>query len=190
MKRSLLIIVCFLYSFLCFAQEEETSSKGFKKEKLFIGGNFGLSFGDLTLINVSPQVGYRFTDLFAAGLGLNGQYVSVKNRYIDGTPYSKTSQGVFGLNVFGRLYPINNLMIQLQPEANYIFGKQTFYGSTNQEYKMDAVIVPSLLVGAGIVLPSGRGSFIASYFYDVLQKPNAPYGSRPFLNIGYNLSLQ
>lgn len=190
MKKVLLFSFCIFFYAVSFSQEEAETEKGFKKEKLFVGGNFGLSFGDLTLINISPQIGYRFSPLFAAGLGINGQYVSVKNRYFDGTPYSKTSQGVFGLNVFGRVYPIQHIMLQVQPEANYIFGKQTFYGSTNQEYKMDAVIVPSLLVGAGAVFPSGRGSFIASFFYDVLQKPNAPYGSRPFLNFGYNISLQ
>jgi hypothetical protein len=189
MKKSFLFLLCLFFSVIAICQEEETA-KGFQKEKLFIGGNFGLSFGDLTLINISPQIGYRFSELFAAGLGINGQYVSVKNRYIDGTPYSKTSQGVVGLNVFGRIYPLQYIMLQVQPEANYIFGKQTFYGSSNQEYEMDAAIVPSLLVGAGAVLPSGRGSFIASFFYDVLQRPNAPYGSRPFLNLGYNISLQ
>ena len=191
MKKAFLFCFCVLCFCSAFSQDEEPENeKGFKKENIFIGGNFGLSFGDLTLINVSPQVGYRFSNFFAAGIGINGQYVSLKRRFNDGSPYSKTSQGVLGMNLFGRIYPISNLMFQVQPEANYIFGKQLFYGSPNQEYKMDALIVPSLLLGAGAVIPSGRGSFIASVFYDVLQDPNAPYGTRPFLNFGYNISLR
>ncbi|MBA2745685.1 MAG: hypothetical protein H0U44_05620 [Flavisolibacter sp.] len=189
MKRSILILCCCFSFVFSYAQEAE-EEKGFNKEKMFFGGNFGLSFGDLTLINVSPQVGYRFNQTLAAGIGINGQFVSLKRRYADGQPYSKTSQGVIGLNVFGRVYPIQQIMLQVQPEANYIFGKQLFYGPTNEEYQMDAAIIPSVLIGAGVVIPAGRGSFIAAMFYDVLQDSRAPYGSRPFMNFGYNISLR
>ena len=186
MKKSLLVFLC-ICSFIASRSQEET--EGFQKDRLFVGGNFGLSFGDQVLVNISPVVGYRFSEFFAAGLGINGQYVSVKSYYMDGSPYNKTSQGVFGLNVFGRIFPIRHIMLQVQPEANYIFGNQTFYGPPEQRFKMDAVIVPSFLVGAGAVFPSGKGSFMVSYFYDVLQKPNSPYGGQPFLTFGYNVSL-
>ena len=70
-----------------FAQDEKEENsekqKGFQKEKLFVGGNFGLTFGSYTLINVSPQVGYRFSDLFAAGMGINLQFISIKDKYGD-----------------------------------------------------------------------------------------------------------
>ncbi len=45
-------------------EEEEPQKTGFDKSKLFFGGNLGASFGDYTLANISPQVGYRFNDLF------------------------------------------------------------------------------------------------------------------------------
>jgi hypothetical protein len=188
MKRFLLLC-CATFMILTVMAQDAEEEKGFQKERLFMGGNFGLSFGDFTLINISPQLGYRFSNLFAAGFGINGQYVGVKRRNFAGQPISKTSQGVIGLNVFGRIYPIQYLMLQVQPEANYIFGKQTFYGSPSQEYKMDASIVPSLLLGAGFVIPSGRGSMIISVFYDALQDPDAPYGTRPFINFGFNIPL-
>jgi hypothetical protein len=186
MKKGLLFGLC-LFSFLVSISQEE--EEGFQNNRLFVGGNFGLSFGDQILINISPVVGYRFSEIFAAGLGINGQYVSVKSYYLDGSPYTKTSQGVFGLNMFGRIFPIRHIMLQVQPEANYIFGNQTFYGPPEQQFKMDAVIVPSFLIGAGVVFPSGKGSFMVSYFYDILQKPNSPYGGQPFLTFGYNVSL-
>ncbi len=63
------------------AQEEELSGKtGFDKNKLFFGGNFGLSFGDYTIVNVSPQLGYRFNNYLAAGAGINLLYSSTKLR--------------------------------------------------------------------------------------------------------------
>jgi hypothetical protein len=193
-KKTILFVALCAITIFAFAQDEEPDEKkekGFQKEKLFVGGNFGLTFGNYTLINVSPQIGYRFTDFFAAGIGINLQYVSWKDEYSNGDN-SKTSQTVTGLNVFGRIYPIKNFMIQVQPEENYLFGKQKYYqASTQTTFKnnTDAKIVPSLLLGGGLVIPSGRGAFITSVFYDVLQKDNSPYGNRPIVNFTYNIGL-
>jgi hypothetical protein len=193
LKEALLTVVLVITTVFTFAQEEkeeEPKEKGFQKEKMFVGGNFGLTFGTYTLINVSPQIGYRFTNFFAAGVGINMQYISVKEKYTNGDLYSKTSQGVAGLNIFGRVYPLKQFMLQVQPEANYIFGKQSFYDTDpHQEYKLDAQIVPSLLLGGGLVIPSGRGAFITSVFFDVLQNKNSPYGNRPIVNFTYNIGF-
>lgn len=194
MKKSLLIILVLLNSHFLFAQEqeEEEQKKGFQKEKVFVGGNFGLSFGNYTLVNVSPQVGYRFNNYLAAGLGMNFQYVSLKEKDVYNDPYRKTSQGVVGLNVFGRVYPIRQFMLQVQPEVNYLFGKEKYYERSYQpaqEYNLNTEIVPSLLAGGGLVLPSGRGAMIISVFYDVLQNESSPYGNKPILNFTFNVGL-
>ena len=175
------------------AQDEgprnEEEPKGFQREKLFIGGNFGLSFGDYTFINLSPQLGYRFNDFFAAGFGINGQYVSDRRR-VGSTTVARFTRGIVGLNTFGRAYPFRFLMLQVQPEANYLFGKDRYYtGNMPGTYNFGAEIVPSLLLGGGAVLQQGRGALIISAMYDVLQKRNSPYGSRPVYNIGYNIGL-
>jgi hypothetical protein len=57
---------------------KDEKEKGFQKDRLFVGGNFGLSFGNYTFINVSPQLGYRFNRFLAAGAGVNLQYVGIK----------------------------------------------------------------------------------------------------------------
>jgi hypothetical protein len=171
-----------------YAQEEAPAEKGFDKSKLFFGGNFGLNFGDLTLINISPQAGYRFSNFFAAGVGINMQYISLKERYLDGSNYSKTAYGAGGLNVFGRIYPIPQVLLQLQPEVNYVFGKIKYYNPPS-EITQKSRIVPSLLAGAGITIPSGRSAFIATVMYDVIQDANSPYSTRPFYNFGYNFGF-
>lgn len=193
MKKYLILLttlVCSSHALRAQDTESGEPKKGFQKEKLFVGGNFGLTFGDYTLINISPQLGYRFNSMFAAGFGINGQYVSIKDRNAyTGDPFRKVSQTVFGLNAFGRVYPIRNIMLQVQPEANYLFGKQIYYGPPKEEYRLDAMIAPSLLAGGGAVIPSGRGEMLITIFYDVLQNENAPYGRRPIYNIGYNISF-
>jgi len=187
MKKLVLMIALVCCTTVLLAQNDENLD-GAKKEKFFAGGNFGLSFGSYTLINVSPQVGYRFNKYLSAGMGLNLQYASQKERF-NGRDYSKTSQGIAGLNLFTRFYPVQQFLIQVQPEINYIFGKIKYYQPTEQTYKMDAEIVPNLLIGGGYAVPTGRGSFITTIMYDVLQRPNSPYGNRPIINFGYNFSL-
>jgi hypothetical protein len=188
MKKLILLAMLFLSTKAVLAQDEEGERKGFQKEKLFIGGNFGLMFGNTTLINISPQVGYRFSQLFAAGIGINGQYSSQRVFTMSGQE-GRQKLGIVGLNVFGRIYPLDQLMLQVQPEANYLFGNVKFPGLNPETTKIDASIVPSLLVGGGLVLPAGRGAFIASVFVDILQHEKTPYGTRPIYNFGYNISL-
>lgn len=187
MKRLCFVLIFASVTHFLFAQDAPEEKKGFQKEKLFVGGNFGLTFGDYTLIDVSPQVGYRFNHHLAAGLGINGQYISEKF-YDYNQPAYKISRGVAGFNIFGRVYPIDQLFIQVQPETNYVFGNIKYYNPPLKT-KIDSKIVPSLLLGGGAALPAGRGAFIISIFYDVLQNTNSPYGARPIYNFGYNFSL-
>jgi hypothetical protein len=182
-----LFSICF---FTLKAQDEELpgESKGFDKSKLFIGGNFGASFGNYTLVNVSPQLGYRFNNFFAAGAGVNFIYTAVKYRDYYDKPVSKQSFGYAGLNVFGRVYPINVVFLQVQPEMNYTWGKEKYYNGS-ADLKLSKEFVPSLLVGGGAAIPSGRGAFMAMLQYDVLQKNRSPYGTKPFFSFGYNIGF-
>lgn len=192
MKKSLWLAAMLLLAVTSLqAQEKEENpetGQGFQKEKLFAGGNFGLTFGNYTFINISPQLGYRFTNKLAAGFGINGQYVSFKDRDYYGNRY-RQKETILGLNIFGRAYPIKNIMLQAQPEMNYRFGKLIYEGPPKQVTNSNAFIVPSLLLGGGLVLPSGRGEMLVTVFYDVLQNRNSPYGNRPIYNFGYNFGF-
>lgn len=191
MKKTLLLItICCSLAMVSIAQDEEPVQKGFDKSRLFFGGNFGLSFGNATIINVSPQVGYRLSNYFAAGAGINMQYSSFKSLYINGGVASRESYGVAGLNIFGRVYPIQQILLQLQPEMNYTWGNQKIYGPPDATYKLDPKIVPSLLAGAGGVIPAGRNSgFIVMVQYDLLQNARSPYGKNVFYNFGFNVGF-
>ena len=190
MKMKYLFALCLIstLSLSLFSQEEEEPKKGFDKSKLFIGGNFGLSFGDFTLINISPQVGYRFNNILAAGVGVNGIYSSARSRFINGETASRENYGVVGLNIFGRVYPIEYAFIQLQPELNYTWGKLKEY-SPDVVYKLDGKLVPSLLAGAGAAIPAGGGAFIIMAQYDLLQNNRTPYGEKVFFSFGFNFGL-
>ena len=193
MKKFLLFFALstILYMPAVLAQQEDpepAEKTGFDKSKLFVGGNFGLSFGDYTLANVSPQLGYRFNDFFAAGAGINFLYSSIKYRDYYGNPDSRLAYGVAGLNVFGRVYPIKYIMLQAQPEMNYVWGKNKYYDGT-PDIKIPGKLVPSLLLGGGAVIPQGRGAIVIMVQFDVLNQPQSPYGTRPIYNFGYNIGF-
>ncbi|MET0244193.1 MAG: hypothetical protein ABW174_12025 [Flavitalea sp.] len=141
-------------------------------------------------MNISPQLGYRFNRYLAAGVGVNALYSSFRSIYANGGgTASRTNYGVAGVNAFGRVYPIEFVFLQAQPEANYVWGKQKNYFE-NREYRLGGKIVPSLLLGAGGAIPTGNtGAFIVMAQYDVLQNERTPYGDRVFFNFGYNFGF-
>jgi hypothetical protein len=162
------------------------TTSGFDKSKMFVGGNLGLAFGTYTIVNVSPLVGYRFTEMFAAGVGLNYSYYG----YNDG--YWNYKQSYAGMSVFGRLYPIRQFFIQVQPELNYMWYSQTPYGTNSQDippYKLNQ-FVPSLLMGGGAAIPTGaNGAITISVMYDVLQNQYSPYYHQAVYGFGYTVGF-
>jgi len=182
MKRIFLLLVSICNVLTASAQDDDV--KGFDRSKLFVGGNFGAGFGNvMTSVNVSPQIGYRFSRHFAAGAGVNFQYNSYKYAGY------KEVYGFSGLNVFGRVYPIDYILLQAQPELNYSWGKfKPNDGSPS--YKFPGKFVPSLLLGGGAAIPTGgNGAFLITIMYDVIQDARSPYSNKAFYNFGYNIGL-
>jgi len=183
MKRILLFVFCALAVTSLHAQEEEVPDKKFDPNNLFFGGSLGLSFGTYTLVNVTPQVGYRFNRYLAAGAGINFIYSSA--HYQNYIPEYREEYGVVGLNIFGRVFPIQYIFLQLQPEVNYTWGNLKFYDGT-EEQKLKGKFIPSLLGGLGGMIPTGaRGGFFIMAQYDLLQETRNPYGPNVFFNFGY-----
>ncbi|HTS44968.1 MAG TPA: hypothetical protein VMH01_11270 [Puia sp.] len=184
-KIFLFLALCVIIAGAASAQDQ-SGQKGFDKSKLFIGGAFGLAFGSYsTAINISPQVGYRFSPLFAAGAGVNYAYYNYKYYTYSNTLYEKDIYSYAGMNIFGRLYPIPFLFIQAQPEVNYIWGKQQYY-NPDGEYKIPSQFVPSLLLGGGAAIPTGRnGAVTFSILYDVVQNSLSPYYHQPLYAFGF-----
>lgn len=170
--------------------QDTLAHNGFDPHKLFAGGSLGLTFGNVTYVNVSPSIGYRFSQLLAAGFQINTQYESVK--YYDQTNalYQKDRYGVLGGGIFGRVYPIPQLFVHIQPEMNFISGKTFLYngnGVTTQKYRERA---PSLLAGIGYSQNAGGNSaFTLMILYDVLQNPYSPYGNKPIFRAGVDIGL-
>lgn len=168
-------------------QEPEKEKKKFDPARLVFGGNLGVSFGDYTFVNISPQVGYMFSPIFTGGAGINYVHSSFKTRYSNNTEVKET-YSYAGLNVFGRVFPTNFLFAMVQPEINYSWGKIKFENSNQPDIEQDGEWIPTFLVGAGVMMGGrrGRGGLMLSVQYDLAQNPRSPYGSNPFVGMGFS----
>jgi hypothetical protein len=180
-KKFGLLIAALAWGCSLFAQEETgQDGRKFDANRLVFGGVMGASFGDFTFVQVSPQVGYAFNQYLTAGGGVNFIYSSDK---FGGT----TSQyGYAGLNVFGRIFPVKFLVLTVQPELNYNWGKVKYDIPGVPDQTLDGKFIPSLLLGGGVVIPTGgRGNMLLTLQYDVLQNNRSPYGRNAFVNFGF-----
>jgi hypothetical protein len=193
MKRLLLCFLLLIAVQLVHAQyykTDTTSKKGFDASRLIIGGSLGLAFGDYTNINVSPLVGYRISQLFAAGLAINAQYGSERFRDYYGNTGQRNQYSIFGGGVWGRVYPLDFLFIHIQPEINHVSLKSTYYDTDPKTIVKDSYSVSSLLMGGGYSQPiGGRAAFSIMALYDVLQDSRSPYQNGLILRVGASLGL-
>ncbi len=160
-------LILFLFSSLSFVQVQAKIDKN----KLIIGGNLGGTItNDIKSVTVSPQIGYRFNQFFSSGFGLGYNYYSY-----DYGISERISRNYLGLNVYGEVNPIKYVAFRVQPEIQYLWGKN-----------IDSQAVPCVLVGGGLTLPAGnRGGISVMIYYDVIQHENSPYGNEIFYSIGY-----
>lgn len=171
--------------FLSMSSMSARAQGGFDRSRLFFGGNFGMRFGNSTFVNLSPQAGYRLTERFALGAGINCIASSLTVRSQSGARLYREGSGYAGLNVFARLYPVRSVFLSAQPEYNYSWGSVKYFNG-QPDIRTPGAFVPCFLVGAGTVIPSGRGALIAMLQYDIAGSARSPYGRSPFLSFGFN----
>ncbi|MET7001250.1 hypothetical protein [Chitinophaga defluvii] len=198
MKRLLIGIVLVMGAHLANAQYYKTDTTrkppperregGFDRSRLMVGGSVGAVIGDYTNINLSPMIGYRFSDYFAAGVTINAQYGSERFRTINNLTTQRNQYTIFGGGLYGRVYPIQELFIHVQPEYNLITQKVTLY-DPKSTYK-SSYGTPSLLIGGGYSQPvSDRAAISLMVLYDILQDKNSPYQNRPVFRGGVNIGI-
>jgi hypothetical protein len=180
-KLFIKIKVLFLTTFLVvngFAQDSTMLRKNPPKERfidrLFTGGNLGAQFGTVTFIDVSPLIGYKFTDKIAAGIGATYQYYHYKDRYYD------IETNVYGGRIFGRYL-----------FTDYLFGHAE-YEYLNLEafdFKRRRVDVESILVGGGYIQKIGEhAAIVAMILYNFTESAYTPY-SNPIIRVGFNVGF-
>ena len=118
---SVIVLAFLAFSALLSAQEKDKNGEGFWENVQF-GGGVGVSVGsDYTDISLAPSAIYNFNQYFAAGAGLQGSFVKVKNR----EPYNNGYKSyIYGGSLVGLFTPIEQ--IQLSAELEELRVNQEF----------------------------------------------------------------
>ena len=143
------------------------------KERIRLGGSFGLSFGTITNVNISPMAGYQITDKLVGGIGATVMWF--KSKYF----------GYNTINYGGRAF----LMYQVFPVINIIAEYETLNVPMSYQKR---TWLSSPMIGASYSQPTG-GKLIRAVHFTALYNLNynnqidpynmenlSPYGS-PFV---------
>lgn len=165
--------------FFCFLFPAGITYAQFNPDRITFGGGVGVQFGDYTLVNFSPQVGYNITSYLNAGAGFNYTYHSRKYDY----KTMKQTSNYLGFNVYATLTPIPYLVFKVQPEVNRMWRTDEARAGGYKEKTEEFMFV--CLVGGGMRI----GPVTAMIQYDVAQNKHSPYGDEIFYSVGYTFSF-
>ena len=118
MLKNILLIILVSQTISVFAQFDEFEDNNnqtkppFKlTDKLFYGGNFGMQFGKVTLLELSPQIGYYVNDYVGIGISATGMY------YRNKLSNPLISDFIYGGSIFSQLYIMKFLIIHAEAQA-------------------------------------------------------------------------
>ncbi|MBR5982937.1 MAG: hypothetical protein IK025_04345 [Bacteroidales bacterium] len=184
MKKLLLTILLCLFVWGLKAQYLETEPPPTPVQRIFYGGDLDMAFGTVTQISLSPQVGYRITNRFSAGLGIDYMFVYSEFYNFKGS--------IFGGNVFasftviksiGDLIPFfgTDMGILIYGQFSYTnMGK--FYTALSGEEPM---WIASPMLGLGFQVPIGQRSYmLLTVMYNFDESLYSLY-SNPVVKISY-----
>jgi hypothetical protein len=145
-----------------FDQTEKEESPPFK-ERLFYGGSFGLQFGTITDIQVSPVIGYWLLPRLNVAVGPNYRYY--KDQYDRTTIYG--GKGYLQLVVIQDINKVlsmgvhTGIFLHLEDELLSLksaFWKPALSFPSISPYKSDRFYLNTVLAGVGISQQIGRRS--------------------------------
>ena len=173
MKKYLLCIFFSQLTVGLFAQmRTDDSESGFSQSKKYVGTSLNLGFSGRSFnIGLNPELGYSVSRWLDAGFAVNFNYYSENAYALSNTSFQNIN---YGAGVFARIWPVNFIFFQVQPEYNWISSSQknvTTQQTTRINYSAESMLVG---IGYGTRMVGSRLSY-ASFMIDVLQNPNSPY---------------
>jgi hypothetical protein len=183
LKLSVLFTTLILFSYTDLHAQERTNSKPPLKERLFYGGNFGLQFGTITEIEVSPVVGLWILPRLAVAAGPDYTYYKYfgdPTAIYGGSCYTQFVV-IRDINSFLPIGSNTGIFIQIENELLSL--KTSFW--KEPPYSSDRFFVNTLLVGAGISQQIGRrASFDISFLWPVNETEYGLY-SKPEIRMNF-----
>jgi len=183
MKIKIITIILLIGYFNVFGQRENRTdnTEGLSfKERLFTGGNFGLQFGTITNIEISPILGYRVTENFVFGIGAT--YICYSNSIY--TP--KYSTDIYGGRLFSRYYFFEKIFAHAELETLNYEAVSIFHSNN---YTLNRVWSNGVLLGGGYRQMLGEFSSIhLTILWNFNEDIYSPY-TNPIIRVGFDIGL-
>lgn len=161
---------------MSFAQRTVYADSTFNvRDRLYYGGNFGMQFGTITLIDVSPILGLMLTDRHSVGIGITYQYFNDR-RFFGG------SSSTYGGRVFTRYNVLPNIFLHGEYESINFNNYNAF------TERFERIWANALFLGGGYFIPfgGGRGGANVTFLYNVLHDNlRSPYGEPYVIRVGF-----
>ena len=182
MKRIVFLICLFSVVFASSQNQKNVNLS----DKIFYGGGLGLSFGNITNIEISPLIGYRITDDFHTGLQFRYQYIDADYFYYGYHYDFRTS--IYGIAPFLRYFIMEEYFLISEFEFLSLETKHfDVLGLYDNFDNRERFIYHSFLVGAGYAQNLGGSSIMYfSLLYNLNDSSNSPYSSPWVVRVGVN----
>jgi hypothetical protein len=187
MRKYLILVVLSLITSLAYSQDREqqparqsplVKDKPKFKDRLFFGGNIGLSFGSLTFINLAPTIGYKITDRFGMGVGPVYSYYNDR-RFVN----YKYETHIYGGRTFAQYQVLESVMLYSELEMINIEVPNLLFT------KLIRQNIPSLFVGGAYTQSMGNNSAVMlMLLYNVLESDYQIY-ENPLIRVGFNFGM-
>ena len=179
LQKILLIVI------LAFTLFSETSAQAppMKEDfwdKVYFGGNFGLQFGNQTLVDINPLMGYRLTEKLSVGVTATYIYYKVTDPY---NFYPTYSTNIYGGSLFTRYFLLENIFAHVEREVLNLEVPNHFL------HRYERQNVFGFYVGGGFRQEIGdRSSLNIMLLYNLNQDRNSPY-QNPIIRIGFGFGI-
>ncbi|MBN2273368.1 MAG: hypothetical protein JXR41_02860 [Bacteroidales bacterium] len=186
-KLPITLFLTLISSFVIAQEEQDVKNMPFG-QRLIYGGDFGLSFGTNTYINISPYVGYRITNRLSAGLG--PIYIYEKYKYYDLRTSTYGGKALMSFTVIkdiGQYLNIGIGNIIFHTENEVISIEKLYYNVATMKYynTEERIWIDNWLIGGGLNQPFGmRGGINIFILWDVTQNDYSPH-SNPIVRLGF-----
>lgn len=186
-NRPILIICFLLITNVLSATEEEQVSR------FFTGGFVGLQFGTVTLLDVSPLIGYRLTDSWHVGVGGTYKFHSIRNFHYDMYTgrRSNVRSHILGAQTFTRLFVTKQFFAHGEFEFLRIRNEVFVDDPDEQRYNRDYTFsnIHSIFIGGGYrQLMSERFAADIMLLWNLNDTFESPY-SNPVFRMGFIINL-
>ncbi|TAL62531.1 MAG: hypothetical protein EPN85_02510 [Bacteroidetes bacterium] len=178
-QLSVIFVYCLLFTVYCFSQDfnppkpkKENEKKPFWSwDRVYMGGGLGMQFGSVTLINVAPDIGYKITERYSAGVGIRYMYFSDR-RY---TPPFELN--IYGGSIFNRF---------IVTDFFFLHGEYEVLNGPWNQYRAKRFNIINVWVGGGLRQVAGNASLNITALWNLNDEGYLP---NPQIRMGISVGL-